>query len=176
MAKQLAERADFNQSLIALKSELLSNLEERDAAIEEKDATVEDLRADLSQTQAAIAELEDSLAETNAKLKDCHEVSIALRAELKGAKSLGASEYADIFDRSANISHEEAIRLYELFLEKYPSGAVSRKAPSRFNFHKQQLLVKKNRANARPLRIWQSRFQANRLSGTTQARTALESL
>ena len=37
-----------------------------------------------------------------------------------------------------------------------------------------QLLVKKNRVNARPLRIWQSRFQASRLDASTQARTDLE--
>tara|TARA_B100000959_G_scaffold209509_1_gene220011 strand:- start:274 stop:1086 length:813 start_codon:yes stop_codon:yes gene_type:complete len=169
LSKQLAERADFNQGLAANRSEMFANIKERDAVIE-------DLRADIDQKQAAITALEEALDDVNAKLKDCHEVGVALRAELKGAKSLGALEYADLFDRSSNISHEEAIRLYELFLDKFPSGSVSRKAQSRINFHKQQVVVKKNRASARPLRIWQSRFQANRLSSTANARTALETL
>ena len=162
LAKQLAERVDFSKSLASLKSELFVNLE------------IEELRADVAQKQSAISAWENSLVEVNAKLKDCQEVGIALRAEPKGAKSLGASEYADILDRSACISHEEAILLYELFFEKYPSGSVYRKAQSRINFHKQQIVVKKNRANASPLRIWQSRFQASRLAASTQARTGLE--
>ena len=79
----------------------------------------------------------------------------------------------DIFERSGNISHEHAIRLFEVFLEKYPTGSVAQKAQSRINHHKRQMVIAKNRTFARPLRIWQSRFQAARLSTSTQARSQL---
>jgi glutamine synthetase type III len=167
--KYFAESADFNETLKNLKAEMLADAEIRQA-------TIKALQADGTLKQTEISSLKDSLAESQAKLNDCKEIGVALRAELKGAKNLGASEYADIFERSGNISHEESIRIFEIFLEKYPTGSVAQKAQSRINHHKRQMVIAKNRTFARPLRIWQSRFQAGRLSTSTQARSALESL
>ena len=167
--KYFAESADFNETLKNLKAEMLADAEIRQA-------TIKALQADGTLKQTEISSLKDSLAESQAKLNDCKEIGVALRAELKGAKNLGASEYADIFERSGNISHEESIRIFEIFLEKYPTGSVAQKAQSRINHHKRQMVIAKNRTFARPLRIWQSRFQAARLSASTQARSALESL
>jgi glutamine synthetase type III len=169
LTKYFVESADFNETLKNLKAEMLADAESRQA-------TVKALQADDTLKQAEISSLKDSLAENQAKLNDCKEIGVALRAELKGAKILGASEYADIFERSGNISPEESIRNYEIFLEKYPTGSVAQKAQSRINHHKRQMVIAKNRTFARPLRIWQSRFQAARLSTSTQARSALESL
>ena len=169
LAKYFAESADFNETLMNLKSEMLADAESRQT-------TIEALQADGTLKQTEISSLKNSLAENQAKLNDCKEIGVALRAELKGAKNLGASEYADIFERSGNISHEHSIRLFEVFLDKYPTGSVSQKAQSRINHHKIQMVITKNRTFARPLRIWQSRFQAARLSTSTQALTALESL
>jgi len=169
LAKYVAESDDFNETLNNLKAEMLADAESRQA-------TIKALQADRTLKQTEISSLKDSLAESQAKLNDCKEIGVALRAELKGAKNLGASEYADIFERSGNISHEDAIRLFEIFLQKYPTGSVSQKAQSRINHHKRQMIIAKNRTFARPLRIWQSRFQAARLSTSTQARSALESL
>jgi hypothetical protein len=167
--KYFAESEDFNETLKNLKAEMLADAEGRQA-------TIKALQADGTLKQTEISSLKDSLAESQAKLNDCKEIGVALRAELKGAKNLGASEYADIFERSGNISHEDAIRLFEVFLEKYPAGSVAQKAQSRINHHKRQMVIAKNRTFARPLRIWKSRFQAARLSASTQARSALESL
>lgn len=169
LAKYFAESADFNETLKNLKAEMLDDAESRQA-------TIKALQVDGTLKQAEISSLKDSLTENQAKLIDCKEIGVALRAELKGAKSLGASEYADIFERSGNISHDDAVRLFEVFLEKYPTGSVAQKAQSRINHHKRQMVIAKNRTHARPLRIWQSRFQAARLSTSTQARSALESL
>ena len=169
LTKYFAESADFNETLKNLKAEMLADAEIRQA-------TIKALQADGTLKQTEISSLKDSLAESQAKLNDCKEIGVALRAELKGAKNLGASEYADIFERSGNISHEESIRNYEIFLEKYPTGSVAQKAQSRINHHKRQMVIAKNRTFARPLHIWQSRFQAARLSTSTQARSALESL
>jgi glutamine synthetase type III len=167
--KYFAESSDFNETLKNLKTEMLADAESGQA-------TVKELQADETLKQAEISSLKESLAENQAKLNDCKEIGVALRAELEGAKNLGADEYADIFERSGNILHEDAIKLFEVFLEKYPTGSVARKARSRMDHHKRQLIIVKNRTFARPLRIWQSRFQAARLSTSTQARSALESL
>jgi len=169
LAKYVAESADFNETLKNLSAKAVVDAESMQA-------TIKVLQNDITLKQAEVSSLKDSLAETQTKLEDCKEIGTALRAELKGAKSLGAAEYADIFERSGNISHEDAIRLFEIFLQKYPTGSVSQKAQSRINHHKRQMIIAKNRTFARPLRIWQSRFQAARLSTSTQARSALESL
>ena len=102
------------------------------------------LLAEIADKNATIATLEKALAEVRINLADCQESGRKLKVELQDLKSLGAKAYSEIFARAKHCKNEEAIRLYELFLEKYPSGSVSRKAQSRINFHKQQLLVKNN--------------------------------
>tara|TARA_B110000495_G_scaffold81727_1_gene70230 strand:- start:87 stop:899 length:813 start_codon:yes stop_codon:yes gene_type:complete len=169
LTKYFAESADFNETLKNLKAEMLVDAES-------SQATVKALQADDTLKQAEISSLKESLAENQAKLNECKEIGVALRAELEGAKNLGAAEYADIFEHSGNISHEDAIKLFEVFLEKYPTGSVVRKARSRMDHHKRQLIIAKNRTFARPLRIWKSRFQAARLSTSTHASTDLEDL
>jgi len=153
--KYFAESADFNETLKNLKAEMLAGAESRQA-------TIKALQADSTLKQAEISSLKESLAESQAKLNDCKEIGVALRAELQGAKNLGASE--------------DAIRLFEVFLEKHPTGSVSQKAQSRINHHKRRMVIAKNRTLACPLRSGQSRFQAARLSTSTQARSALESI
>jgi hypothetical protein len=169
LAKYVAESADFNETLKNLSAEALVDAESMQA-------TIKVLQDDITLKQAEVSSLKDSLTETQTKLEDCKEIGTALRAELRGAKSLGAAEYADIFERSGNISHEDAIRLFEVFLEKHPAGSVAQRAQSRISYHKRHMVIAKNRTHARPMRIWQSRFQAARLSSSTQARSALESL
>ncbi|MBT6850053.1 MAG: hypothetical protein HOA16_02555, partial [Opitutae bacterium] len=163
LAKYVAESADFNETLKNLSAKALVDAESRQA-------TIKVLQDDITLKQAEVSSLKDSLAETRTALEDCKEMGTALRAELKGAKSLGAAEYADIFERSGNISHKDAIRLFEVFLEKHPTGSVAQRAQSRISYHKRHMVIAKNRTHARPVRIWQSRFQAARLSSSTQAR------
>ena len=169
LAKYFTESADFNKTLKDLRAEALFESENMQA-------TIRELHGEITLSRAEITSLKDSLAESQSMLKDCKEIGVALRAELKGAKNLGASEYANIFDRAVNLPHKDAIGLFEVFLDKYPIGSVAQKAKSRINHHKRQIAIAKNRTFARPLRIWQSRFQAARLSTSTQARSDLESI
>ncbi len=168
-AKNEQSVKDLSNHLHELNAKLLEETQKRDARIQE-------LSDMLSTKEAELTSLRNSLDVTKGELSDCRESNLALRTDLRSAKSLGSAEYAEILDRSKTLSNEESIRLYQAFVEQFPSSPAARKAQSRINHHLRQIQILKNRSNARPLRIWNARFQAARLATSTQARQDLETL
>lgn len=160
---------DLSQSLHELNAKLLEETQKRDAQIQE-------LSDMLSTKEAELNTLQNAIEFVKGELSDCQETNLALRTDLRSTKSLGSAEYADIFDRSKTLSNEESIRLFQAFIEQFPSSPVARKAQSRINHHQRQIQILQNRKNARPLRIWNARFQAARLAASTQAKQDLETL
>ena len=160
---------DLSQNLHELNAKLLEETQKRDARIQELFDMLSAKEADLTSLKKAINSVKEELT-------DCQETNLDLRADLRSTKSLGSAEYADAFDRSKSLSHEESIRLFQAYLEQFPSSPLVRKAQSRINHHQRQIQILKNRKNARPIRIWDARFQAARLATSVQARQDLENL
>jgi hypothetical protein len=82
---------------------------------------------------------------------------------LKEIKKIGSREYKDIFERTKNLGHQQAILLYEDFLDQFPESPISSKAQSRIKYHNAEIMVLENREGARTLRIWDTKLKGEGL-------------
>ena len=150
------------------------DLDEHNRIVEEEKLRVTDLQIQLnrlieeSSNQSmrdaeTIKELEAKVVALNNSLSEFRSQISQSKSTLKEIKKIGSREYKDIFERTKNLGHEQAILLYEDFLDQFPESPISSKAQSRIKYHNAEIRVLENREGARTLRVWDTKLKGEGL-------------
>ena len=150
------------------------DLDEHNRIVEEEKLRVTDLQIQLnrlieeSSNQSmrdaeTMKELEVKVVALNNSLSEFRSQISQSKSTLKEIKKIGSREYKDIFERTKNLGHEQAILLYEDFLDQFPESPISSKAQSRIKYHNAEIRVLENREGARTLRVWDTKLKGEGL-------------
>ena len=146
------ELSEHNR-LMAEQNSLLVELEKKFEQL----VTESDLRA--AEDAKIINELEAQILSLNNSLDEYRSEISESRNSLKEIKKIGSKEYQIIYERSKNLDHEQAILLYEEFLNEFPNSPVSSRARSRIKFHQTEIKILDNRKSSRPLNLWEAKVK-----------------
>ena len=150
------------------------DLDEHNRIVEEEKSRVTDLQIQLNRLveessnrsmrdEETIKELEAKVVALNNALSESRTQISQSKSTLKEIKKIGSREYKDIFERTKNLGHQQAILLYEDFLDQFPESPISSKAQSRIKYHNAEIMVLENREGARTLRIWDTKLKGEGL-------------
>jgi hypothetical protein len=150
------------------------DLDEHNRIVEEEKSRVTDLQIQLNRLveessnrsmrdEETIKELEAKVVALNNALSESRTQISQSKSTLKEIKKIGSREYKDIFERTKNLGHQQAILLYEDFLDQFPESPISSKAQSRIKYHNAEIIVLENREGARTLRIWDTKLKGEGL-------------
>ena len=150
------------------------DLDEHNRIVEEEKSRVTDLQIQLNRLveessnrsmrdEETIKELEAKVVALNNELSESRTQISQSKSTLKEIKKIGSREYKDIFERTKNLGHQQAILLYEDFLDQFPESPISSKAQSRIKYHNAEIMVLENREGARTLRIWDTKLKGEGL-------------
>ncbi len=150
------------------------DLDEHNRIVEEEKSRVTDLQIQLNrlveessnrskQDAEIIQELEAKVVTLNSSLSELRSQISQSKSTLKEIKRIGSREYKEIFERTKNLGHEQAILLYEDFLDQFPESPISSKAQSRIKYHNAEIMVLENREGARTLRVWDTKLKGEGL-------------
>lgn len=150
------------------------DLDEHNRIVEEEKSRVTDLQIQLNRLveessnrskrdAEIIQELEAKVVTLNSSLSELRSQISQSKSTLKEIKRIGSREYKEIFERTKNLGHEQAILLYEDFLDQFPESPISSKAQSRIKYHNAEIMVLENREGARTLRIWDTKLKGEGL-------------
>ena len=145
------ELSEHNR-LIAEQNSLLIELEKKFEQL----VTESDLRA--AEDAKIINELEAQILSLNNSLDEYRSEISESRNSLKEIKKIGSKEYQIIYERSKNLDHEQAILLYEEFLNEFPNSPVSSRARSRIKFHQAEIKILDNR-KVPALNLWEAKVK-----------------
>ena len=150
------------------------DLDEHNRIVEEEKSRVTDLQIQLNRLveessnrskwdAEIIQELEAKVVTLNSSLSELRSQISQSKSTLKEIKRIGSREYKEIFERTKNLGHEQAILLYEDFLDQFPESPISSKAQSRIKYHNAEIMVLENREGARTLRVWDTKLKGEGL-------------
>ena len=150
------------------------DLDEHNRIVEEEKSRVTDLQIQLNRLveessnrskrdAEIIQELEAKVVTLNSSLSELRSQISQSKSTLKEIKRIGSREYKEIFERTKNLGHQQAILLYEDFLDQFPESPISSKAQSRIKYHNAEIMVLENREGARTLRIWDTKLKGEGL-------------
>lgn len=150
------------------------DLDEHNRIVEEEKSRVTDLQIQLNRLveessnrsmrdEETIKELEAKVVALNNALSESRTQISQSKSTLKEIKKIGSREYKDIFESTKNLGHQQAILLYEDFLDQFPESPISSKAQSRIKYHNAEIMVLENREGARTLRIWDTKLKGEGL-------------
>ena len=150
------------------------DLDEHNRIVEEEKSRVTDLQIQLNRLveessnrskwdAEIIQELEAKVVTLNSSLSELRSQVSQSKSTLKEIKRIGSREYKEIFERTKNLGHEQAILLYEDFLDQFPESPISSKAQSRIKYHNAEIMVLENREGARTLRVWDTKLKGEGL-------------
>jgi len=150
------------------------DLDEHNRIVEAEKLRVTDLQIKLNRLieessnqsirdEETIKELEAKVVALNNALSESRTQISQSKSTLKEIKKIGSREYKDIFERTKNLGHEQAILLYEDFLDQFPESPISSKAQSRIKYHNAEIIVLENREGARTLRVWDTKLKGEGL-------------
>ncbi|MBT7649651.1 MAG: hypothetical protein HN553_01585 [Opitutae bacterium] len=150
------------------------DLDEHNRIVEAEKLRVTDLQIKLNRLieessnrsmrdEETIKELEAKVVALNNALSESRTQISQSKSTLKEIKKIGSREYKDIFERTKNLGHQQAILLYEDFLDQFPESPISSKARSRIKYHSAEIMVLENREGARTLRVWDTKLKGEGL-------------
>ena len=150
------------------------DLDEHNRIVEEEKSRVTDLQIQLNRLveessnrskwdAEIIQELEAKVVTLNSSLSELRSQVSQSKSTLKEIKRIGSREYKEIFERTKNLGHKQAILLYEDFLDQFPESPISSKAQSRIKYHNAEIMVLENREGARTLRVWDTKLKGEGL-------------
>jgi hypothetical protein len=150
------------------------DLDEHNRIVEAEKLRVTDLQKKLNRLikessnrsmrdEETIKELEAKVVALNNELSESRTQISQSKSTLKEIKKIGSREYKDIFERTKNLGHQQAILLYEDFLDQFPESPISSKARSRIKYHSAEIMVLENREGARTLRVWDTKLKGEGL-------------
>ena len=122
------------------------DLDEHNRIVEAEKLRVTDLQIKLNRLieessnqsirdEETIKELEAKVVALNNSLSEFRSQISQSKSTLKEIKKIGSREYKDIFERTKNLGHQQAILLCEDFLDQFPESPISSKARSRIKYH-----------------------------------------
>ena len=146
-----------------LKAEHERLLGEEQARVQSLEEDIGQLRrsmeAELNAKADTIDALELKILELTALVTDYKKQVSDSRNSLNELKRMGSSEYRDVYERAKRETPDQAIRLYEEFIEKYPDSPIVSKARAQIRKLLAEKKVLDNRRNASTLRTWETRLK-----------------
>ncbi len=142
-----------HDKLMAEQKSLLNELEKKfEKLVAESDLrAIEDAKI-IEQLEARILILDNSLDKYRTEISES-------RNSLKEIKKIGSKEYKTIYERSKDLDHQNAILLYEEFLDEFPNSPISTRARSRIKFHQNEINILDNRKSSRTLNLWKAKVK-----------------
>ena len=143
---------------------------EHERLLGEEQARVQSLEEDIGQLRRSmeaeldakadtIETLELKVLELTALVDDYKKQVKDSKNSLNELKRMGSAEYRDIYERAKRETPDQAIRLYEEFIEKYPDSPIVSKARAQIRKLLAEKKVLENRRNASTLRTWETRLK-----------------
>ena len=117
------------------------------------------MEAELDAKADTIETLELKVLELTALVDDYKKQVKDSKNSLNELKRMGSAEYREIYERAKRETPDQAISLYEEFIEKYPDSPIVSKARAQIRKLLAEKKVLENRRNASTLRTWETRLK-----------------
>jgi chromosome segregation ATPase len=129
----------------ALERELTHQVQSFETAFKAKDDEIDALEVKVLELTALVTDYKKQVKDSKNSLNEL--------------KRMGSAEYRDIYERAKTVNADDAIRLYEEFIEKYPDSPIVSKARAQIRKLLAEKKVLENRRNASTLRTWETRLK-----------------